>query len=154
MLFRSLLIWHHSAKAMFSRWNGTTFTTPVMVHPMSITVAGASFMGPDIASHGDTVYVVYKQTPEMDDTSNIFCVHSYNGGVTFSAPVQVDNIADSVSRLPTVTTDAAGNSIVSLMKSDAGLGNAGWAVAKSNNYGTSFLVDHKASGWSSMTPNV
>ena len=111
-----LVIWHHSGKAMFSRWSGTAFTAPMMLNPMSVMVAGASWMGPDIASHGDTVYVVYKQMPEADDTSNIFCLHSYNGGMTFSAPVQVDNIADSISRFPTVTVDALGNPIVGFMK--------------------------------------
>ena len=149
-----MLVWHHSSRAMFSRWNGTAFTTPVMVNPMNITVAGATWMGPDIASHGDTVYVVYKQTPEAADTCNIFCVRSFNGGMTFSAPVQVDNIVDSISRFPTVTTDALGNPIVAFMKFDASFGDARWVVAKSTNFGTSFLIDHQASGWSSMTSTV
>src|ERR1019366_446603 len=50
------VIWHHTSRAMFSRWNGTAFTTPVMLNPSNISVAGASWMGPDIATHGDTVY--------------------------------------------------------------------------------------------------
>ncbi len=149
-----LLVWHHSSRAMFSRWNGTSFTTPVMLNPMNITIAGVSWFGPDIASHGDTVYVVYKQSPEASDTCHIFCVRSFNGGMTFSTPVQIDNIADSISRFPAVTTDASGNPIVGFMKFDASFGAARWVVAKSVNFGSSFSIDHKASGWSSMSSTV
>src|SRR5882724_225432 len=45
----ALVIWHHVSRAMFSRWNGTAFTTPVMLNPASISIAGADWMGPDIA---------------------------------------------------------------------------------------------------------
>src|SRR5687767_12688697 len=59
-----LVLWGYSSRAMFSRWNGTSFTTPVMLNPMNMTIAEAYWMGPDIATHGDTIYVVFKQTPE------------------------------------------------------------------------------------------
>src|SRR5437016_1740845 len=49
-----LVLWGHSSRAMFSRWNGTAFTSPVMLNPMTMTIAEAYWMGPDIASHGDT----------------------------------------------------------------------------------------------------
>ena len=89
-----LVVWNHANRAMFSRWNGVSFTTPVLVNPAGIDVAGASWMGPDIASHGDTVYIVFKQVPENVDSCHIFCTRSFNGGLTFDNPVQVDNIAD------------------------------------------------------------
>jgi hypothetical protein len=149
-----LVIWHHTSRAMFSRWNGTAFTTPVMLNPMSVTIAGASWMGPDIAAHGDTVYVVYKQTPEVADTSHIFCLHSFDGGVTFSSPVQVDNIADSISRFPSVTVDASGNPIIAFMKFNAAFVESRWVVTKSTNFGMSFSTDVKASGWSSATSTI
>src|SRR3989304_9381470 len=52
-----LVIWHNAGNCMFSRWNGTAFTSPVILNPMSMTIAGAGWMGPDIAAHADTVYV-------------------------------------------------------------------------------------------------
>lgn len=149
-----LVIWNHSMKAMFSRWNGTAFTMPVMLNPMGMMVAGADWMGPDIASHGDTVYVVFKEAPEGADTSNIYCMTSFNGGMTFSTPVQVDNINDSISRFPTVTTDDIGNPIIAFMKFDPMFGDARWVVVSSNDFGTTFSADVKASGWSSMTSTV
>ena len=146
-----LLVWSHANRAMFSRWNGTAFTTPVLVNPPGIDVAGASWMGPDIASHGDTVYIVFKQVPENVDTCHIFCTRSFNGGLTFDSPVQVDNIADSLSRFPTITTDESGNPVIGFMKFNAAFLESRWVVTRSSDYGLSFTADTKASGWSSPT---
>lgn len=141
-----LVLWGHSTDAMFSRWNGTAFTTPGAVNPMSIPIFTASWAGPDIASKGDTVYVVFKESPET--VGKIYVVHSYDGGVNFSAPVQVDYIADSVSRFPTVTTDDAGNPIIGFMKFNSTFGDSRWVVAKSTDFGNTFSTDVKASGFS------
>lgn len=147
-----LVIWGRMSdeSVFFSQWNGTMFTTPIKLNG-TLTVAGASWMGADIASHGDTVYVVMKQTPEADTASHIYIVHSYNGGMTFSAPLKIDNIADSISRFPTVTTDATGNPIVAFMKFNNTLGASRWAVSQSTDYGNTFSIDVKASGWGGAT---
>jgi len=71
-----LIVWGHVSRAMFSRWNGTAFTTPLMLNTGGINIASASWMGPDIASKGDTVYVVMKEIPEASDTCHIYIVHS------------------------------------------------------------------------------
>ena len=84
-----LVLWWHASRAMFSRWNGTAFTAPVLINPATMTVAGAGWMGPDIAAHGDTVYVVFKQSPEGSDSSHIFCARSFDGGQTFNTPVRL-----------------------------------------------------------------
>ncbi|MEO7176010.1 MAG: T9SS type A sorting domain-containing protein [Saprospiraceae bacterium] len=143
-----LVIWGRSSdqSVVFSRWDGTMFTAPVQLNG-SLTVASASWMGSDIASHGDTVYVVMKQTPEDDTSSHIYIVHSYNGGTTFSSPQRVDFIADSVSRFPTVTCDATGNPIVAFMKFNNSFLDSRWVVTKSTDFGNTFSVDVKASGW-------
>ena len=143
-----MLIWGHNAQVMFSRWTGTDFSTPVVLSG-TVTAAEASWMGPDIAAHGDTVYAVFKQSPEAAVSSHIFCVHSFDGGLSFSAPVQVDHVADSLSRFPTVTTDDFGNPLVAFMKFDPGFTGARWVLAKSTDFGLSFANDVKASGWSS-----
>ncbi|MBK5284886.1 MAG: T9SS type A sorting domain-containing protein [Bacteroidia bacterium] len=149
-----LVLWGYNERAMFSRWNGTAFTAPVMLNPMTMTIAEASWMGPDIASHGDTVYVVFKKTPEADTASHIFIVRSVNGGASFSLPVRVDGITDTITRFPTVTTDAIGNPIVGFMKFNISFGNAQWAVATSADFGTTFSQSVLASGWSSSTSTV
>ena len=149
-----LIIWGNSAKVMFTRWNGAGFSTPVQLNPVNVDVAEASWMGPDIAAHGDTVYVVYKQKPESDTANHIWCVRSFDGGLSFDAPVRVDFIADSISRFPTVTTDEMGNPIVGFMKFAPSFGEARWVVTKSTDFGMSFMPDVLASGWSSATSEV
>ena len=145
-----MVIWGRMSdeSVFFSRWNGTAFTMPVKLNG-SLTIATASWMGPDIASYGETVYVEMKQTPEADTTSGIYMVRSFDGGQNFSLPYRIDNIADSVSRFPTVTTDATGNPLVAFMKFDAAFNDSRWVVTASNDYGNSFSTDAKASGWGS-----
>jgi hypothetical protein len=139
----------------FSRWSGSTFTTPVKLNPTGVTVATASWMGPDIAAKGDTVYLVYRQTPEgMDTSKHIYILSSFNGGMSFSSPVRIDHIGDSVTRFPTVTIDSNGNPIVAFMKFDNMFNNARWAVTRSSDHGSTFSNDHKASGWSGPSSTV
>ncbi|MCW3127308.1 MAG: hypothetical protein JWO03_2966 [Bacteroidetes bacterium] len=152
-----MVIWGrmNDESVFFSRWNGTAFATPVKLNPAGMTVATASWMGPDIASKGDTVYVVVRQTPESMDTSkHIFILSSFNGGTSFSAPVRVDHIGDSVTRFPAVTIDGSGNPIVAFMKFDNMFMNSRWAVTKSADLGATFGTDTKASGWSGPTSSV
>src|SRR5688572_24577522 len=46
-----LIIWENASKVMFTRWNGAGFDQPRAINPSNMTVAGASWMGPDIASY-------------------------------------------------------------------------------------------------------
>ncbi len=136
-----MLIWGNSntKQVFFTRWAGNGFSNPVALNPASIPIFAASWAGPDLASHGDTVYVVFKETPE--DDSGIYIVRSFDGGVSFSGPERVDAIADSISRFPAVTADAGGHPLVAFMKFDPGWENARYVLAKSNDYGNTFGVD-------------
>ncbi len=144
-----LVIWGNNGnnKVYFSRWENNDFTPPAALNPASIPVFTASWASPDLAASGDTVYVVFKHTPEH--FNHIYLVHSYDGGANFSAPVQVDLfIADSVSRFPAVTTDADGHPLVAFMKFDPGFAKARFVLARSTDHGLSFLPDVPASGYS------
>lgn len=145
-----LVIWGRASdeSVFIARWNGTSFTMPVKVNPSGYNVATQSWMGPDIAAQGDTVFVVVKRTPEAIDTNHVFILRSLNGGMTFGNPVQVDAIADSISRFPTLDVDASGNPLVAFMKIDPNFGNARWVIVKSTDGGNSFTPDYLASGWS------
>jgi hypothetical protein len=143
-----LAIWGKGSDIQFTRWNGSAFTQPVKLNPGTITVANADWMGPDISTHGDTVYVVYKQTPEHLTTSHIWCMRSFDGGSTFDAPVRVDFTGDSLTRFPTITVDELGHPIIAFMKFNPAFGEARWAVTRSDDFGATFSPDVKASGWS------
>lgn len=139
---------------MFARWNGSSFATPLKINPSWLSTANASWMGPDIASKGDTVYVVVKRTPETSDTNHIYIISSFNGGVSFLPPVRVDYIADSLSRFPTVAVDVNGNPIVAFMKFNSSFMKSRWVVTKSTDYGKTFSKDVLASGYSGPNSEV
>ena len=149
-----IVIWGKGNDIQFTKWNGTAFIQPIKLNPGTVTVANADWMGPDIATHGDTIYVVYKQTPENLTTSHIWCIRSFDGGLSFDQPVQVDFTGDSLTRFPAVTTDPLGNPIVAFMKFNPTFGDARWVVTRSEDYGGSFLPDVKASGWSGPSSDV
>jgi hypothetical protein len=140
-----VIVWGSSSmggQAMFSRWNGSSFTTPTALNPMALPVSVFSWAGPNIASHGDTLYAVMKNQPE--DTGRMYIVRSFDGGQNWAAPVAISAITDT-SRFPTVTTDVTGNPTVGYMQFDQGFGGARYVVSNSNNFGTSFNTSVMAS---------
>ncbi|MBD3637026.1 MAG: T9SS type A sorting domain-containing protein [Crocinitomicaceae bacterium] len=147
--------WGGGNKMMFARWNGTSFTTPDTLSESGVDIAHASWQGPEIASHGDTIYAVYKQTPENLSSSGVWCVSSVDGGMNFGSPVLVNAFTvDSMTRFPAITTDENGHPITAFMKFNPDFSNARWVVTRSNDYGATFGQDVKASGWSSPTSEV
>ena len=136
-------------RAYFSKWNGTSFTAPV-VPSGSLTVFAQSWAGPAMAAYGDTVYVSMQVTPECVSTAYPYLAHSYDGGATFSMPVRMDNIDTNNSRFPIVTTTANGNPMTAFMKFNASCGNAHYVVSRSTDYGVSFSSDTVASGAAGM----
>ncbi len=151
-----MVIWGRMSDGalFFSKWNGTAFTTPVKLNPSWLMSSSATWMGPDIASKGDTVYVVMKRMPEASDTNHIYIVRSFNGGTSFSAPVRVDFIADSMSRFPTVAIDETGNPVVGFMKFNSSFMDSRWVITRSTDYGMTFKTDVKASGHSGPASEV
>ena len=136
-----LVIWSTSNELMYTKYGEGEFTTPIILHPDTMTSAGAFWMGPDIASQGDTVYVVYKQSPEVEANKFVWIQRSFDGGVTFSPPIKVEDIGENSSRFPTVTVDKNGHPIVGFMKYDASFSEPNWVVTRSNDFGTTFQSD-------------
>jgi hypothetical protein len=132
----------------FCNWNGGSFNPPTALNPGWLTIATGSWMGPQIAAHGDTVYVVVKQTPEADTASHLYMIRSFDGGNNWDNPIKIDNIGNHISRFPTVTTDAAGNPIIGFMKFAADFSNAQWNVTRSYDFGNTYTTDVWASAGS------
>lgn len=149
-----IVIWGKSSDIYLSRLEGETFTSPLKLNPNGVTIASANWMGPDIASHGDTVYVVFKQTPEDEATSHIWCIRSEDGGKTFGSAVQVENTGTDKSRFPAVTTDDDGHPIIAFMRFNASFREARWVVTRSFDFGETFTPDVLASGWSGPESEV
>lgn len=142
------VIWGHQAKVRFAKWNGSGFTTPVQINPPGTTVEESFWMGPEIGSLGDTIYIVYKETPVGLDSSHVWCIGSTDGGLNFNSPVRVDYLADSLSRFPSVTVDDNGNPVVAFMKFDPGFLKPRWVVSRSSDMGSTFSNDVLAGDWS------
>ncbi|MBK8603913.1 MAG: T9SS type A sorting domain-containing protein [Saprospiraceae bacterium] len=145
----SMVIWSKNEALYFAKSNGIAFSAPLQLNPEWMTIAGASWMGPDIASHGDTVYIVVKRTPESEATHRIFVFTSYDAGLNFENPVEIAIIGDSLSRFPTIEADKQGHPIVGYMKFNSAFQESRWVVTRSNDFGKTFTTDVKASGWGS-----
>jgi hypothetical protein len=124
-------------KALFAKWNGSAFTTPV-APAGALQVFAQSWAGPDMAAFGDTVYVVMKRTPETTPLNHMYLVRSVDGGVTFSDTVRIDNYDTNVTRFPVVTTDDAGNPVVAFMRFNSTFGSAKYVTSSSADHGSTF----------------
>lgn len=119
-----------------SRWNGTSFSTPVSLLPANMEAYALSWTGPDAAAKGDTVIVVFKAEP-MDD-GNVYVVRSVDGGISFSDTVRVDDQNEPVAWMPSLDIDENGNPSVVYMAHDSAWVNPHYVVAHSSNTGLSF----------------
>ena len=139
-----MVVWgDDGGKAYFVKWGGESFTTPVEISQPGMNVFATSWAGPDIAAHGDTVYVTYKEVAEKN--SHIYIKHSYDGGVHFSAAAAVDNDNHLNNRFPTVSVDENGNPFVAYMKSEKDYSGHRYVIARSQDMGETFLNDTLAS---------
>lgn len=140
----AVVIWGNEGDMYFSRQEGISFTTPLMLNSPETSISTFSWAGPDIASKGDTIYIVFKEEPE--DLARIYCISSYDGGITFNTPKIVDGmIGDHYSRFPSVTVSDDGNPIVAFMKLDTFFLDPKYVVVTSDNFGNSFTMDVTAS---------
>jgi hypothetical protein len=131
-----LVLWGDvNGAAYISRWNGKAYEEPERINT-GAHVFTESWAGPEIASRGDTMYLVYKQVPE--DKGHIIIRHSYDGGKNFSIEQEVEDSGAYLTRFPTVTIDPYGNPLVAFMKFDEGFTNPEYVVAKSADLGDSF----------------
>lgn len=133
-----LILWSDkTGRAFVAKWDGKKFGEPQQINTPGKYVFAESYSGPEITNHGDTLYLVYKGLPE--DKANIFIKHSYDGGKTFSIETEVDEAPGYVSRFPTVAIDPYGHPMVAYMKLDADYTHPRYVVAKSKDFGESFL---------------
>jgi hypothetical protein len=133
-----VIIWGNfqTQQVFETKWNDTVFTPPVALNDSSMPVFIASWAGPDIANHGDTMYVVASQLPE--DSGSILMFRSFDGGSTFGPAIHVENLPDSIKKLPAVATDSLGNPVVAFMELGQGSINPSYVVTRSNDFGNNF----------------
>lgn len=117
--------------------NGTSFDMPVEVTPPGLQTYLANWTGPDIASNGNNVVVVFKAQPLL--SGNIYAVRSTDGGVTFGDTIRVDNHDIGQTWMPALDMDENGNPHVTYMIFNASGADERIAIASSTDGGASYL---------------
>ena len=117
------------------KWNGSSFTSPTDI--VSQNIIPSSQDGPEIATKGDTIYVVF--TSNFPIHPSIFMIKSFDGGISFTDTVRVsENQPPQICRMSNISIDNSGNPIVSYMKYDLNFSNPKQMVRTSNDYGVTF----------------
>lgn len=124
-----------------SRWNGSSFNTPVPLLPAGMSTYLANWTGPDMASKGDTIVVVFKANP-MDE-GHIYTVRSTDGGITFSDTIRADNHDEGAVWLPALEMDENGNPTVIYMARDANEEFPRYVVNHSTDAGISYVGEQQ-----------
>lgn len=123
-----------------SRWNGTSFDPAVQASPSGLNAYCSADEGGDIAAKGDTAYVVFFTT-----TSLCYCVHSYDGGMTWSDTVRIDHQGMEDAYTPDVQIDKNGNPVVVFETMDMMSSMASTIkVTRSYDAGASFIQETDA----------
>ena len=118
-----------------SKWNGSSFSAPYDIVPPSLEPTG--FIGPEIASKGDTVYVIFLSARSVNNF--VYLISSFDGGLTFSDTVRVsDNSNTNKFGMPNVAVNTDGNPIVSYMESSLTWTDWKQMVKVSSDFGNTF----------------
>lgn len=118
-----------------SRFNGVDFDAPVAILPAGMGAYVADWTGPDIASKGDTVIIVFKALPMT--SGNVYSVKSIDGGITYSDTIRVDSHVGNA-WMTSMDMDANGNPVVAYMGHDGSWTNPRYILANSNDAGDTY----------------
>jgi len=118
-----------------SKWNGNNFDSPVdIINP---GIFPSSQDGPEIASKGDTIYIVF--TSSLFANPCIYMVKSFDGGESFSDTIRVsENNPPQICRMGNVAIDNFGNPVISYMKYNLNFSEPKQMVRTSNDFGNTF----------------
>lgn len=119
-----------------AKWNGSTFNTPVTLLPPDVNAYLASWTGPDVASKGDTVIIVFKAEPM--DSGRVYTLRSTDGGLTFSDTLRVDSHGTGIAWMPSLDIDADGNPTVIYMAHETNSVHPRYVVTHSFDQGESY----------------
>ena len=131
-------------KIYSSRWNGTSFDTPISILPEGVSAYITSWTGPSVASRGDTIFIVFKALPL--ETGHIYIVKSYNGGISYSDTIRADNHNQGVAWLPSIECDETGNPTVIYMAHDSLWLHPRYMINHSTDLGNTFVGEIDVAG--------
>ena len=136
--------WGGNDKAYISKLTGGAFSVPIMVNNTATPAFTASWTGPELAARGDTVYCTFMHKIWKQKT---YLIRSFDGGISFSVPVALENYPDSTSRFPIVAIEPNGHPVVSFMKMDTNGVHPHYVVRQSTDFGSTFNNEKSVSSW-------
>ena len=118
-----------------AKWTGNNFGVPYDIINPGLNPSSQD--GPEVATKGDTIYVVF--TSSATTYSSIMMIRSFDGGLTFSDTIRVsDNNSPQICRMGHITIDQQGHPIISYMKNSIDFSKSDQIVRTSNDYGLTF----------------
>jgi hypothetical protein len=131
------VIWSNSTtkKIYSSKWSGTSFSAPLIVHNSGVIPYIATWTGAEVASLGDTVFVALSTDLSA---AKVYTVKSSDGGNSFADTVRVDENTENIPRLPAIGVNSAGNPVIAYMIHDTAAMDTEYATAHSTDGGLSY----------------
>ena len=124
------------------KWNGTAFSAPYDIVSPDLAITG--FIGPEIASKGDTVYLIFESL--LHNNHIIYLKRSFDGGLTFSDTIRVSDDSDTHKfAMPNIGVRADGNPVISYMECTTSWTDWEQMVKSSSDFGTTFSTATNAS---------
>ena len=124
------------------KWNGTAFSAPYDIVSPDLAITG--FIGPEIASKGDTVYLIFESL--LHNNHIIYLKRSFDGGLTFSDTIRVSDDSDTHKfAMPNIGVRADGNPVISYMECTTSWTDWEQMVKSSSDFGTTFSAATNAS---------
>ena len=124
------------------KWNGTAFSAPYDIVSPDLAITG--FIGPEIASKGDTVYLIFESL--LHNNHIIYLKKSFDGGLTFSDTIRVSDNSDTHKfAMPNIGVRADGNPVISYMECTTSWTDWEQMVKSSSDFGTTFSAATNAS---------
>ena len=140
-----LIIWRKDATPKTLRassWDGLSFSQPYDI--LQNGILPSSWDGPEVATKGDTVYVVF--TSLATTQSAIMLIKSFDGGINFSDTIRVsENNPIHKFRMGNVEINNDGNPVVGYMQYLLNWNEPKQMVNTSLSFGSSFLGATEAS---------
>ena len=140
-----LIIWRKDATPKTLRassWDGLSFSQPYDI--LQNGILPSSWDGPEVATKGDTVYVVF--TSLATTQSSIMLIKSFDGGINFSDTIRVsENNPLHKFRMGNVEINNNGNPVVSYMQYLLNWNEPKQMVNTSLSFGSTFLGATEAS---------
>ena len=134
-----VVMWSSSSKnTYFSKYDGSSFSTPTQINPNGLDVLSYNWSGPEMTTFGNNAYIVYRNEPWEE--GHIYLHKSTDGGDTWSDTIRVDSLdnAQQLAYYPHIAVSSDTNMTITFMHHDGNDNEPQYAKVTSNDNGETF----------------